>query len=450
MGYCAMPYRVDFKRLRGLRRSRDAALLERVVALAAELGVESDEDDEDDDGDVVAGDDPEYDALRRFLHGQPPDPATLDAHGSMMSWVCALCTGPVKNGFLELKWITAAAKKAEGADWRTASRDLIDRLKADQVDAHFREVESALQRHGAADRVPVRQLFEGGYPASPPTPPEPLRSAGYLTVDAARAARDALKVSQWKDLTTEVRHTLSMIERAVTTAIECGHGVQGEVSYLTVALMVNTLDVARVEALRGSRSEAFLERLLFFSAVANQNAYTAKVGALSDEEFLAWKRKHYPDQPEPEEAPPNLTAVPRAAWEILHRKRLDPDRAPIYVAALQLACAAIGEPLDNAEVAPAAPIHFEAVDAALATAGLARKISMSKLVFGGPPIAIPATDDFPAIGYLTPATVKAARGLIAKHDWSAQPAEVQGTLRLVNTWIEEAASRGEGLVCFYQ
>jgi hypothetical protein len=450
MGYCAMPYRVDFKRLRAVRGSRDAALLERVVALAAEYGADGDDDDDEDDGDSVAGEDPEYDALRRFLDGLPPEPATLAAHGSMMGWVCALCNGPIKDGYLELKWITAAAKKAEGPDWRTVPLDLVPRLKADMVAAHFREVESALQRHGAADRVPLRQLFEGGHPASPPTPPEPLRSAGYLTVEAARAASDALQVTQWKDLTPEVRQALSLIDRAVKTAVKRGHGVQGEVSYQTVALIVNTLDVARVEALHGSRSEAFLERLLFFSAPANFDAHTEKVAALTDEEFVAWKRKHHPDDPRNEEAPPNLPAVPRAAWEILHRKRLDPDQAPDYVAALQLICMAIGEPLDNAEVAPADPVHFDAVDAALESAGLARKISMNKLVFGGPPIAIPPSDDFPAIGYLAPATVKAARGLIAKHDWSAHPAEVQATLRLVNTWIEEAASRGEGLVCIYQ
>jgi len=445
-----MPYRVDFKQLRRLRGSRDAALLDRVAALAAEYGVEGDDEDEDHDGDSAGGKDPEYDALRRFLNGLPPDPATLEAHGSVMGWVCALCAGPIKDGYRPLEWITAAAKKAEGPDWRTSQRDLIDRLKADMVAEHFRDVESALQHYGAADRVPVRQLFESGYPASPPTPRETYTSVGYLSAEAARAAHDALKVPQWKDLTTEVKKTLSMLDRVMKAAVARGHGVRGEVSYLTVALMADTLDVPRVEALRGSRNEAFLERLLFFSAPANQSAYTEKVHALTDEQFVAWKRKHYPDEPEKEEAAPDLPPVPRAAWEILHRKRLDADRAHLYVAALQLICIAIGAELDNAEVAPADPEHFDAVDAALETAGLTRKISLNKLVFGGPPIAIPRTDDFPAIGYLAPATVKGARGLIAKHDWSAQPSEVQGTLRLVNTWIDEAASRGEGLVCIYQ
>jgi hypothetical protein len=445
MGYCCMPYRVDFAQLRRLRGSRDAALLRRVVALAAEHGVDGDRDDEDDDlrGD---GEDPGYDALLRFLNGLPPDPANLDAHCSAMDLVCTFCAWPVKDGYLELEWITAAAKEAEGPDWRTIAPGVIARRKAEMVDAHLRDVESALQRHGAADRVPVRQLFEGGYPASPPMPREHA-TLGYLTPEAARTACDALTVPQWKDLTPEVKRTLLLIDRAVRAAVKSGHGVRGQI-YLTDALLVDTLDVVRVETMRGSRSEALLERLLFFEQ--HQDAYTRKVDAMTDAQFAVWKEKHYPDKTNKEDAPPDLPPVPRAAWEILHRKTLDADRAELYVAALQLMCLAIGAPLDNAEVAPADPAHFDAVDAALEAAGLWRKITMNKLVFGGPPIAIPRADDLPAIGYLPPAAVKGARGLIAKHDWSAYNVEVRGTLRLMNTWIEDAASRGEGLVCFYR
>jgi|SoiMetStandDraft_5_1073268.scaffolds.fasta_scaffold04060_3 hypothetical protein len=446
MSYCCMPYRVDFKRLRAVRKSRDAALLARVVELAKEFG-DGDEDEDEDTGEDEE-DDPYDAAAHRFLNGEPPDPATLDAHEHVMGLVCMLCSAPLANCESVLKRIRAQVRVADEARRREGgSFANVDRLQMELVQAHLREVEAALERHAVADRIELRQLFAAGYPGSPISASSSF-SVGYMTSAMVERARGVLDPDAWKELAPEVRQTLSVIRRGIDAAGERGYGVQGEASYSSQIVSVVPLNVARVEALRGSRSRVFYERLLF--SQVHRSAYTIQIHQLTDEEFLAWKEKHYPDDPSGEEPAPDLPSVPRAAWELLHKTRLDEERADFYAMALHLICVAIGTPLENAAVAPADPSHFAAVDEALESGGLQPQISMQKLIFGGPPIRMPQTDDFPTVGYMAPRTVSAARGQIAGRDWSQSPEEVQRTLHLVNGWIEEAASRGEGLVCFYQ
>lgn len=418
-----MAYRVDFKRLRGLRGSRDSMLLARVIELANEHGAQIDDDEEDASEGDSSREDLELAAARRFLNGEPPDPAALEAHEQVMGIFCTLCSQPLEDGLLRLKSIQAKIDEADALHWRDPDRFLIKQRVGDEsVEAHVRELEDALDRHGVSDRLALRQLFLGGTPMSPPKPPGPAYSwSGYLTPEMVRRARGALRPQEWKDLTKEVRAMLSLLDKGIEAAAGRGHGLRC-VWIESIAVTLDTFDFARLESLRGSRSEAFLERFRFF--VEQKQAYTKDVHALSDAAFVQWKRQNYPEQPEDTEPAPDLPAVPRAAWEILHRTRLDSDRADLYVHALHLMCMAIGTPLDNSAVAPANPSHFEAVEEALEARGLKERVSMQKLVFGGPPIAIPCTDEFPTIGYLSPRTVKAARGLIAQHDWSASPLEV--------------------------
>jgi hypothetical protein len=61
---------------------------------------------------------------------------------------------------------------------------------------------------------------------------------------------------------------------------------------------------------------------------------------------------------------------------------------------------------------------------------------------------VPFSGDCPTIGDMSPEAVKAARGLIGTRDWSGAFREVRDTVRLVDHWIDDAAFRGQGLVCF--
>lgn len=447
MGYCCMPFRVDFKELRRLRRSRDAAFLERVVAVAAQRGLDvNDDDDPDHDGDDLEGA-----ALHRFLNGQPPDPNHPSVHEFIVACACTLSGDAVDDGFLPLKWITTASEAAvAGGGWRGVTERVVlaERVATEHIQQHFNDVDAALETHGLGSVLSSRRLFAGGYPSSLSVLALEHKSVGYLTAEATRRAHEALVSTEWKDLSRQVQATLSVVMRALAAGAAKGHGTFAEVSWLlgSTHLLVSTLDVPRVEALRGSRSEVFPERLACF--FDHKAEYTATGHALSDDEFLAWRQTHFPKDAV-EEPAPDLPAILRAVWEILHRSRLCVDRGDQYVAALQLICIAIGEGLDNQAVAPAAPAHFSAVDAALEAAGLADIITMQQLVFGGAPIAIPESDDFPAVGHLSPAKVRQARGLIASRDWSAEPPEVQATLRQVDGWLGAAAAHKQGLVCFY-
>lgn len=82
--------------------------------------------------------------------------------------------------------------------------------------------------------------------------------------------------------------------------------------------------------------------------------------------------------------------------------------------------------------------------------GLYDRVSMAQLVFGGPPLNLPATDDFPAVGHMPPRMVATAHRALAGVDWSEAPdLDVQATLRLMSAWMQQASAHGQGIVCFY-
>jgi hypothetical protein len=105
--------------------------------------------------------------------------------------------------------------------------------------------------------------------------------------------------------------------------------------------------------------------------------------------------------------------------------------------------------MDNADVAPAAIGHFEAVDQLLRERGLYDQVSRSQLVFGGPPLDLPPAEDFPAVGHMTSEMVLAAHRALVTQDWSTASEDPQPTLRLITAWIQEASDHREGIVCFY-
>lgn len=141
--------------------------------------------------------------------------------------------------------------------------------------------------------------------------------------------------------------------------------------------------------------------------------------------------------------------VLHAARQIVDGSRLSAARAAEYADALNAICWVLGSALDNAEVAPAPPAHFTAVDAVLRERGLYDRVSMSQLGFGGPPLDLPATDDCPMVGHMPPRMVAAAHCALAGLDWSGAPGDLQPTLRLLSVWMEQSSAHGQGIVCFY-
>lgn len=99
-----------------------------------------------------------------------------------------------------------------------------------------------------------------------------------------------------------------------------------------------------------------------------------------------------------------------------------------------------GRFLDNGPFYPCPSSYLsEQVDPAIKATGAA--VSMSGLVFGGAPVAFPAPDDFPGIGYWSAASVAA----------SVEPLRAGTTeeVRTIAGWTAQAAALGQGIVGFY-
>ena len=428
MGYCCMPYRIDFKRLLALRGSRDQALFERLRALALE---DPDEDEEDPDEDW--DDDPEASRARALnnpwlgpvfsiLNGEPmPADAGRD-YRFAVDLICSMCGPHVAS------W---SFKKAHD---------------------HLAAIDTALGARGLHDRVSLRQLLASGFPLPAPATAAPQLEVGYMTAEQVALARGLLGAQRWDDLSTDLQKTIGQIDRAIDAAAQRGAGLLGKLSVHSDgdgSVSAKAIDPQRLQSLPGSRNEAFFERVRFF--VEHFGEWTSEIDTWDDETFLAWKRVQ--DAARAEDAAEDDRSQPRmvrAARSLLFGKRPNPEFSIEYVQVFSLICGEYGRMLDNAAVAPANPQHFTEVDEALEARGLQDHISMQQLLYGGPPIALPFDGDFPTMGHMLPAAVKAARGLIGKRSWSDAPRDVRETVRLVDRWIDVAASYGEGLVCFYR
>ena len=108
-----------------------------------------------------------------------------------------------------------------------------------------------------------------------------------------------------------------------------------------------------------------------------------------------------------------------------------------------------GEGLPNSEWSGMGGDWFDSVDAALGAAGVAadRFRVVGSVFYRGMPVAIPAPDDFPAVGYVLrsemPRVLAALRGI------DLPDPEVGAAVEQIRSWLETCAGSGRDLVCFY-
>jgi hypothetical protein len=200
------------------------------------------------------------------------------------------------------------------------------------------------------------------------------------------------------------------------------------------------IDFTRLDGVRGSRDKALLERVdehlsQFIPDEMMPPLHVRLIG-----------RVYAGEDPHPYVA---KMRVLDAAWHIMKGARLRPWRGAEYAEALNAICWLLGTLMANAEVAPAAIQHFNAVDDVLRERGLADQVSMLQLIFGGAPLDLPPAEDFPSVGHLTPRAVHDAHRSLSTQDWSTAPDEVRPTLERLSSWVADASASREGIVCFY-
>lgn len=141
----------------------------------------------------------------------------------------------------------------------------------------------------------------------------------------------------------------------------------------------------------------------------------------------------------------------RAMSDLLHGNELRSDCGDLYGYALEMLCQHYGRRFLSNECWSAMRIEWaETVDAALQYAGVdEQKLSAcNHIMFRGPPIAIPAADDWPSIGYLRQSEISPALQALDAADLSELDEEVSAAIAELRGWLKTCQERGCDLVCF--
>jgi hypothetical protein len=120
-----------------------------------------------------------------------------------------------------------------------------------------------------------------------------------------------------------------------------------------------------------------------------------------------------------------------------------------YVYALELLCAHFGHKLRNASVFPIDDEWLlRVVDPVFDAWGISDFVKFKKLVYGRWPLKIPHAD-FPRGGAIEADDVERALAVMQRGALPRFDREVIGVIGDVRGWLEHAASKRQGLVCFY-
>lgn len=114
---------------------------------------------------------------------------------------------------------------------------------------------------------------------------------------------------------------------------------------------------------------------------------------------------------------------------------------------LELLCRHLGHRLSNRHWSQMQMGWFERVSALLP--GGSGGPLWSRLVYGVPPVDLPAVDDFPMVGHLAADDVETLAERVRAGIEAAPDSEEREALDEVRRWLARASARGLGLVTFY-
>lgn len=158
---------------------------------------------------------------------------------------------------------------------------------------------------------------------------------------------------------------------------------------------------------------------------------------------------------EPELEEDELLPLPasEALRQIIMGEELDRQRGHVYAYLVKAICMVYDEFLDNSCWCPIRSSWLtEQFDSALGEAGVPPDVFAvgSHLLNRGCPFAIPAPDDFPAIGYLTPDEILPVVALLERIDPERfRPIGGHEQFAALRNWLMRCRDTGRGLICFY-
>jgi hypothetical protein len=158
-------------------------------------------------------------------------------------------------------------------------------------------------------------------------------------------------------------------------------------------------------------------------------------------------RAYYPDEDEKGEEPPTYRDALRAIVDGGPFRTGFPE---VYVSAVGLICASLGERLEDLQLSAADASLLSLAETALQERGEAGRFSIAALLRRGAPFDIPQPEGLPAIGYLTASEVEAAIQCYRSLDLAAVPPAVRTVIDQIGAWLRTASEAREAIVCLYE
>ena len=132
-----------------------------------------------------------------------------------------------------------------------------------------------------------------------------------------------------------------------------------------------------------------------------------------------------------------------AIGEIIDGKPIHEHLGHVYGYAFERICDHLGELLPNS-YAGGRSAWVDRIDAHLGRLGLG--LSLTNLIYRGPPTPLPDPDDYPFIGHWTASEVAAAAGAIEGLDLDCPDSEEEGALKEIRGWLEDSRAKPGSMI----
>ena len=199
---------------------------------------------------------------------------------------------------------------------------------------------------------------------------------------------------------------------------------------MSYGIMPFSVSIARVQQAFGSRDRALAESLKdTFSQHFEQDA----------------------DKDEGEDDDDEPLTLEEALDEIIEGKELRKAQGHQYGTVLEILCWHFGTLLPNEAFSGMRWEWADEIEEALTEAGVPSEVFalQGHLMCRGAPLAIPAPEDFPSIGFLKLAEIGPALQAIESADIASLDPEQQEAVVEITDWLEACIKAQTDLVCFY-
>ena len=120
-----------------------------------------------------------------------------------------------------------------------------------------------------------------------------------------------------------------------------------------------------------------------------------------------------------------------------------------YAHMLERLCDRLGRTLPNNSLSPGSWQLLQSIVQTTPAAFVAQGLDTKKLFFGGPPVHLPAVEDYPVMGHLDLPELRRVATLLESVDLTSSEPEADDALADIADWVVMAVAANQGIVSFY-